>query len=116
MPRNIGGELHSLLLSLYPELNRAYPLHAILNLLVVEERLFLLNFGSVPHQVLIYIFGGPRHEYFSLVVVFGEEIGQGPAVVEVGMGDDNHLYFLGVYFVKEGQTVRILLVDHQPAV
>ena len=116
MSCNIGSKFNSFFFSLYSKLNRTYPIHTILNLLVIKQSFFFLHFSCISYKILIDIFGGSSHEDFSLVVVLGEEIGQGPAVVEVGVGDDDHFNLLGVDFVEEGQAVGVLLVYHQPTV
>lgn len=116
VPGNVGRELDSVVFGLDSELDGADAFHAVLDVLVVEKGFLSLDLGSVSDQVLVDVFGGPGHVDLSLVVVLVEEVGKGSTVVEVGVGDDHQLNLGGVDLVKEGKTVGVLLVDHQPAV
>lgn len=56
------------------------------------------------------------HIDLALVVEPSQEVGQSPAVVEVRVGYYHHRDLVDVHLVEQGQTVRVLLVDHEPAV
>jgi hypothetical protein len=113
MPCHIWGNLYALLISLYPELHRVDTFKTVQDLLVVEKRFVSLHLGSVANEVVVNIFGGFGHVYFFFVVgVASQEVWESTAVVEVGVGDDDHRDLFRVNAVKEWQTVGVLLVYH----
>ena len=65
---------------------------------------------------MVDVLGGLGHVDFLLVVEVGEEVGEGAAVVEVGVRDDDHGELLGVELVEEGEGLFAALVDHEAAV
>ena len=65
---------------------------------------------------MIDVLGGFGHIDFFTVWIVGQEIGESTAVVEMGVGDEDHRKFFWVDVAEEGQTVAVLLVDHEAAV
>ena len=75
-----------------------------------------MHLSGVPDQILVDILGGTSHVDLALVVILGQVVGEGSAVIEVGVGDDDHFHFCWVDRVEEGQAVGVFLVDHESAV
>lgn len=116
MSGNIGGDLNALLFHLHSELYWTDALQAIQDLLRVEQSPIFLNFGGISDEIVIDVLGGFGHIDFFTVGIVSQEIGECTAVVEMGVGDEDHGKFFWIDVAEEGQTVGVLLVDHEAAV